>query len=175
MTPEAIRIVSELREAFYSRFEVGMKTSVTLSNRNSSTNHAIATWLDQRQQLNYLYVYAHSAPDTLIPTRQFILRVSINKGAIPIPAVRQKKGTQGMNQAWQFNLTVLPEELLEFVPWTVSLIQSCKRNSVSAAQEPPSLLTFKLSNGLLLNDAWTRNAWQCLEELSFPDKLLEHC
>lgn len=175
MTPEAVRIVSELREQFYSRFEEAMKTPVTLSNRNSSTNHAIATWLDQHQQLNYLCVYAHTAPDNLVPKRPFILRASINRGAIPVPAVKPKKGAPGMNQTWQFNLTALPEELLDFVPWTVSLIQSSKGNPVLAAQEPPSLLTFKLSNGQLLNDAWTRNAWQCLEELSFPPKLLERC
>lgn len=125
MTPAAIRIVSQLRQEFYCLFSVAMKVSVNITGGSSSaSNPSMVFWNDSQQRLNYVYIYAHTAPDELVPERPFVLRVAINKSAgTPITANRGK-GCRGINQSWHFELTLLPEEILDFLPWTVGLIKS---------------------------------------------------
>ena len=159
MTPEAIRIVSQLRSEFYARFAAAMKVPVSITNGNSSTgNPPIASWIDDRQRLNYLRVYVYTAPDELIPERPFIIRVSVNKGGGMMAATKWRKDCRGLNQGWNFELTLLPEEILDFLPWIVTLVKSHEKGSASFIQEPPHAFDFKMSNNLLVNDAWTQKA-----------------
>lgn len=160
MTPETIRTLTTLREQFYCLFAAAMEASVRVTQGNTSTNSpAMAFWVDDQQRLNYIRVYAHTAPDVLVPERPFVLRVSVNKGAgVPL-TTKQAKGCRGHNQSWHFDLTVLPEELLEFVPWVVSLIKAQEKRSAAAAQVPPYPFTCQAPKALE-NDAWTQNARQ---------------
>jgi hypothetical protein len=159
MTPAAIRLVSQLRQAFYTGFAAAMNLPVNVTNGNSyASNSATASWIDTRQQLNYVYVYAHTAPDALVPDRPLVLRVSLNKGAGIGVLSKRGRGCQGFNQAWSFELTVLPEEVLDFLPWIVSLIQSYDHHSASIVPEPPHPLDFQLSNTLLFHNAQTHQA-----------------
>lgn len=81
MTPEAIRIITQLRREFYTLFAAAMDMPVSITNGNSSSgNPPIASWIDGRKRLNYLRIYVYTAPDELIPERPFILRLSVNKG-----------------------------------------------------------------------------------------------
>lgn len=161
MTPEAIRIVSQLRHEFYALFAAAMKAPVTITTGNPSMgNPPIASWIDDRQRLNYLRVYVYTAPDELIPQRPFILRVSVNKGGGMSTAAKWRKDCQGLNQSWHFELTLLPEEILDFVPWTVSLIRSHNQGSTPLVQEPPHPFEFKMPREFLFNDAWTQKARQ---------------
>lgn len=161
MTPEAIRIVSQLRHEFYSLFAAAMKVPVRITNGNSyASNLSMASWIDDRQRLNYVLVYAHTAPDELVPERPFILRVAVNKGAGIVAVARRGKGCQGLNQSWYFELTLLPEEILDFLPWIVSLVKSHDKGSASFVKNPPHPFNFKTSNVLLFHDAWTQKAWQ---------------
>jgi len=171
MTPDAIRTLTSLRDQFYGLFAAAMEVSVRITHGNTSTNSpAMAFWVDDQQRLNYIRVYAHTAPDTLVPERPFVLRVSINKGAgVPL-ATKQSKGCRGHNQSWHFDLTVLPEELLEFAPWIVSLIQAQEERSAAAAQSPLPRLKVpafpypftRQAPTALENDAWTQNARQLM-------------
>jgi hypothetical protein len=161
MTPEAIRIVSQLRREFYSLFAAAMKEPVSITNGSSSTgNPPMASWIDDEQRLNYLRIYVYTAPDELIPERPFILRVSVNKGGGIATAAKWRRDCRGLNQDWHFELTVLPEEMLDFLPWLVSLVKSRDQGSASFVQEPPHALDFKTSNVLSFNEAWTQNARQ---------------
>lgn len=165
MTPDTIRTLTSLRDQFYCLFAAAMEASVKVTQGNSSTNSpAMAFWVDDQQRLNYLRVYAHTAPDVLVPERPFVLRVSVNKGAgVPL-ATKQAKGCRGHNQSWHFDLTVLPEELLEFVPWIVSVIQAQEKYP-TVAQTSPYPLTHQAPaafNAASNNDAWTQNARQKL-------------
>ncbi len=64
MTPEAIRVVSQLRRDFYSLFAAAMEVPVNITNGSSSTgNPPMASWIDDRQRLNYLFIYVHTAHD----------------------------------------------------------------------------------------------------------------
>ncbi|MCA1993629.1 MAG: hypothetical protein LDL41_16535 [Coleofasciculus sp. S288] len=159
MTPESIRIVSQLRREFYSLFAAAMKVPVTITNGNPSLgNLPIACWIDNRQRLNYVRIYVYTAPDELIPERPFILRLSVNKGGGMDAAIKWRKDCQGLNQSWHFELTLLPEEILDFLPWVVSLVESHNHGSASFIQEPPHPFDIKMSNKLLFQDAWTQKA-----------------
>lgn len=161
MTPETIRIVSQLRKEFYSLFAAAMKVSVSITTSNPSIgNPPIVSWIDERERLNYLRIYVYTAPDELIPERPFILRVSVNKGGGISTSTRWKRNCQGLNQTWHFELTLLPEEILDFLPWIVSLVQSHNKSCTSFLQEPPHPLHFKMPNEPSVNDAWTQKARQ---------------
>jgi hypothetical protein len=161
MTPEAIRTVSQLRRDFYTLFAAAMEAPVSITNGSSSTgNPPMAFWIDDRQRLNYLRVYVYTAPDELIPERPFILRVSVNKGGGIATTAKWRKGCQGLNQDWHVELTLLPEEILDFLPWLVNLVKSYDQGSASFVQEPPHPFYFKISNVLSLKDAWTQKARQ---------------
>jgi hypothetical protein len=162
MTPEAIRRVHELRREFYSHFATTMKVPVRITGNSYGSNFPTASWLDERQRLNYVSIYAYTAPDHLIPKRPFILRVAINKGAGRITRSKWGEECQGVNQGWHFELTLLPEEILDFLPWIVNLVKAPDRGSAGSMQEPPHPFDFKVSNRLLSNEVWTEKAWQLL-------------
>jgi len=159
MTPEAIRVVSQLRRDFYSLFAAAMEVPVNITNGSSSTgNPPMASWIDDRQRLNYLRIYVHTAPDELIPERPFILRLSVNKGGGVAAAAKWRRDNRGLNKDWYFELTLLPEEILDFLPWLVSLVKSHDKDSASFVQDPPHPFNFKISEVQLFNDAWTQKA-----------------
>lgn len=161
MTPEAIRIITQLRREFYTLFAAAMDMPVSITNGNSSSgNPPIASWIDGRKQLNYLRIYVYTAPDELIPERPFILRLSVNKGGGVATTVKWRRDYQGLNQDWHFELTLLPEEILDFLPWLVSLVKSHDRGSASFIQEPPHPFDFKISNVLSFSEVWTQQAQQ---------------
>ena len=161
MTPEAIRTVSQLRQEFYSLFAAAMKVQVIVTPKNSSTNNLpIAFWIDNRGKLNYMRICVYTAPDALIPERPFILRLSVNKGAGIVIPIEQGRNCRRLNQDWHFELTLLPEEILDFLPWIVSLIKYQEKNSASFVPEPPHPFQSKTFSALLVNGAWTQKAWQ---------------
>lgn len=161
-----MRIVSQLRGEFYLLFATGMNVPVRITNKSYSSNSPIASWIDDRQRLNYVNIYAYTAPDEFIPNRPFILRVAINKGAGRVTIAKQGQECRGLNQRWDFELTVLPEEILDFLPWTVSLIKAHDNGSPSLLQEPPHPFNFKVSNVGSFNDAWTEKAWNVADSIS---------
>lgn len=165
MTPAAIRIVSQLRQEFYCLFSVAMKVSVNITGGSSSaSNPSMVFWNDSQQRLNYVYIYAHTAPDELVPERPFVLRVAINKSAgTPITANRGK-GCRGINQSWHFELTLLPEEILDFLPWTVGLIKSYDSSFAFLVPDPPHPLEFRTSDTMLFHSAQTCEAGRQLAQ-----------
>jgi hypothetical protein len=159
MTPSAIRLVSQLRHEFYSLFAAAMKVQVHITNGKSYTsNLSMASWTDSRHRLNYLYVYAHTAPDELVPERPLVLRLAINKGAGTVANSKRGKGEPGLNQNWHFELTLLPEEILDFLPWLVSLVKSYDNGAAPFIPEPPHPFDFTTSDVLLFQDAQTHEA-----------------
>lgn len=158
MTPEAIRIVSQLRREFYTLFAEAMEVPVSITNGNPSmANPPMASWIDDQRRLNYMRIYVYTAPDELLPERPFILKISVNKGGGIITAAKWRKDCQGLNQDWHFELTILPEELLDFLPWVVNVVNSCDQGLSSFVKEPPHPLDWKLSDSKL-DDAWTQKA-----------------
>ncbi|HEY9813270.1 MAG TPA: hypothetical protein V6D31_07010, partial [Candidatus Sericytochromatia bacterium] len=54
--------------------------------------------------------------------------------------------------------TLLPEELLDFLPWIVGLVNSHNRGAKSFVEEPPHPMSFKVANVGLWKNAWTQKA-----------------
>lgn len=157
MTPEAIRRISQLRQEFYDLFAGAMKVPVNVTNRNSyAGNVSMVSWIDRRQRLNYICVYAYTAPDELVPERPFILRLSINKGGDTSAIIRHGKGCQNLNRGQQFELTILPSEILDFLPWVVSLVKSYEESYLSLPLAPPH--PFNFSSVDELDSVWTQAA-----------------
>jgi hypothetical protein len=160
MTPETIRIVHHLRQEFYSLFAMAMQLPVNIASSNAyASNLPIASWMDDRKQLNYVYLYAYTAPDDLIPDRPFILRIAINKRADIVAVSRQKKGCRGLNRSWNFEVTLLPEEVLDFLPWVVNLVEFHDAGTgFQLFPGSPYPLESDHSDGSLLNNPWTQKA-----------------
>ena len=70
-----------------------------------------------------------------------------------------RKNCRGVNQSWHFELALLPEEILDFLPWIVSLIESQDNDSTLGRETPPHPLQFKLPEVDLGQKAWTQKAW----------------
>ncbi|BAY07887.1 hypothetical protein [Calothrix sp. NIES-2098] len=158
MNPEAKHIVSELRREFYSLFAAAMKTPVSISSTCYSSNSPIASWIDNRQKLNYVNIYAYTAPDEFNPLRPFILRLAINKSALQFMMGKKLQKSQELNVRWNFELTVLPREILDFLPWIVSLVEARDRVSPSLLQSPPHPFELKVPASGLYNNVWTLEA-----------------
>lgn len=166
MTPEAIRTLSQLRQNFYSLFAAAMEVPVRITNRNSQTNNlSMASWVDRRQQLNYMYIFAHTAPDRLVPERPFTIRIAINTGGDTVAIARQKQGMQELNRNWYFELTLLPDQVLDFLPWIVSMIASYETGFTTLMPDPPHPLDCKPSSLVRLRNAKTQKA---INQLSQP-------
>jgi hypothetical protein len=157
MTPDAMRTVAQLRQEFYSRFTAAMNVPVNVTNSYAGS-FSMASWIDDSCRMNYVCIYAHAAPDALIPERPLLLRLAINRGAGVVSATRWGKVCQGLNQSWQFELTLLPEEILDFLPWIVGLIKSRSKGSAASISVPPHPIEFKTSDLQSFDNAWTRNA-----------------
>jgi hypothetical protein len=159
VTPEAKHIITELRREFYSLFSAAMKTPVKVSGTSYSSNSPIASWMDRRQRLNYVNVYAYTAPDETIPLRPFILRLAINKSACSAMMSTRGQECRGMNLLWNFELTVLPREILDFLPWIVSLVEAHDKSSPTLLLSPPHPFELEEPATGLCNQAWTEKAW----------------
>ncbi len=159
MTPEAKHIVSELRREFYSHFAAAMNMPVIITGTSYTSNSPIASWMDDRRQLNYINVYAYTAPDEFIPLRPFILRLAINKSAGRVMMVKKGQECRGLNLLWNFELTVLPKEILDFLPWIVNLVEAHDKGSSLLLQSTPHPFGLKLPVVGLLNEVWTEKAW----------------
>jgi hypothetical protein len=159
MTPDTIRRISQLRQEFYEQFVAKMSVPVHITKGNSHTSTlSRATWINDHNQLNYLWVYAHSAPDDLVPERPFILQLAINKGGDVDAITRYHKGHAGLNADFRFELTLLPEELLGFLPWIVRLVQPEIGCWPLTLPSPPYLLDFATTPRETFRSAQTHQA-----------------
>ncbi|WP_017317527.1 hypothetical protein [Mastigocladopsis repens] len=160
-------MVNELRREFYSLFAATMNVPVNITGASYSSNSPIAFWVDGRQRLNYVNVYAYTAPDELIPLRPFILRLAINKSAGRVTIVKKGQECRGLNRVWDFELTLLPGEILDFLPWIVSLVKVYDKGSLSLLQSPPHPFEFIVPTVGLFNEAWTEKAWLLANSTTF--------
>jgi hypothetical protein len=159
MTPDAIRCLSQVRQEFYSLFAAAMDVPVKITNRNSqASSPSVSSWFDSRQRLNYLYIFAHTAPDDFIPERPLVLRLTVNKGGDLLAISRQKKISQELNHHWHLELLLLPEEALDFLPWVVSLVKSHDTHSGSSTLLPPYPLDLQGSTVTLFPNIRTQSA-----------------
>ncbi|NJN21092.1 MAG: hypothetical protein HC812_07775 [Leptolyngbya sp. RL_3_1] len=165
MTPNAIRTLAQVRQDFYAAFaeSIGFPVTTTKGGSHSSNASKIA-WADGQQRANYICVYAHLAPDVLIPERPLILRLGVNKGLGLEPAKRKKESPQSGQKLLRFEVTFLPDEILGLVPWIVSLLHSQDLKPDVAVTPPSYLAEVKELDELIAQGAWTVKATECFAE-----------
>lgn len=163
MTPETIRTLGQVRQEFYIAFAAAIDAPANITKGNLySSNTPRISWTDRHQRLNYLCVYAHVAPDQLLPDRPLILRLGVNKG-LGLDARHGKESQQASQKLLRFELTLLPDEILDFVPWLASLLQSSVK-SYEIMELPPCRLNLNTLDELLLYGAWTQQATRCFAQ-----------
>lgn len=160
MTPEATREISKLRAEFYSLFANGLGTAVTITKEKSyASTPPKASWTDEQQRLNYLCIYAYSAPDVLVPERPLVLRIGVNLGAELFAGPSRSKGARRYNQTCQFYLTLLPTEVLESMAWLLDVLKHNPELTPAALPESSYTLDYDATLGQVAS-FWTRTAQQ---------------
>ncbi len=160
MTPEAIRTVTDIRQEFYTLLGHSLGVPVHITKGSSYLgNTPKMSWTDNFQKLNYICVYAHTAPDELVPDRPLILRLGINQG-LGLEPVKGKRHLLPKGQKLlKFELTLLPDEVLQFVPWVADILNSYQ-TGFDMELEPPCQLNSDTLADLLAYGAWTCEAAQ---------------
>lgn len=160
MTPEAIRTVADIRQEFYDLLAPALGVPVHITKGSSYLgNTPKMSWTDSHQKLNYICVYAHTAPDELVPDRPLILRLGMNRGLGLEPVKGKRHHLPRGQKLLKFELTLLPGEVLQFVPWVADLFHSYETDS-DIELEPPCQLNSDTLADLVAQGAWTYEAAQ---------------
>lgn len=160
MTPEVTQQVSKLRSEFYAQFADTQDTVVTINKEKSyASTPPKVSWVDAQQRLNYLCIYAYSAPDVLVPNRLLVLRIGVNIGAELLAGVSRGRGIRRHNQACQFYLTLLPDEALGLMPWIIDALDRDTKPGLATMPLPVHKLVQEL-DGSLVPSFWTPTAQQ---------------
>ncbi|MBE9139835.1 hypothetical protein IQ254_22000 [Nodosilinea sp. LEGE 07088] len=158
MTPEVTQQVSKLRSEFYTQFAKTQATTVTINKEKSyASTPPKVSWADSQQRLNYLCIYAYSAPDALVPDRPLVLRIGINLGAEVMAGASRGKGIRRYNQTCQFYLTLLPDEALALMPWILDALNRDTKPQLTTLPQPAHLLVPE-PGGSVAPSFWTHAA-----------------
>ena len=162
MLTESAQQVSKLRAQFYRSFADALDVSVNISREKSySSTLPRVSWTDDQGRLNYLGMYAHSAPDLLLPDRPMVLRVGVNLGAELATGASAARGHRRYNWTCQFYLTLIPPELSAALPWILQALNQPRGLDLEALPELPYSLESKPGQ---VNSLWTRHALQQMQQ-----------
>jgi len=171
MSPqEASRLTTYLRREFTHRLAASLPMPAGV---RRSPGVPIAYWLDLAGGLNHARVDPHMAPYPQELDCPLILRVSINYQALDrheaiIRRIGWKssyRGVYGSAVGWCYELTALPKETLDFVPWIVSLAVAHAEHDESRLLPTPHACHFWGRPGLSRRYAWTQAAWDATETI----------
>ncbi|PSN12217.1 hypothetical protein C7293_21125 [filamentous cyanobacterium CCT1] len=169
MLPESAQQVSKLRAQFYRSFADALDASASISNINISREKSYSStlprvsWTDDQGRSNYLCMYAHSAPDVLLPDRPTILRIGVNLGAELAMGASSERGRRRYNWSCQFYLTLLSTELSAALPWIVKALGQPCGLDLAALPELPYTLEHK-EVAAQVDSLWTRLALQQVQQ-----------
>lgn len=140
----------------------------------ASTRKAAAYWLDHRACLNHARVLAYRSPCREDPAAPLILRISMNLHAADHPGriVRRMAWSPPLGDwdafllgpEWTFEMSALPEEILDFVPWVAFLAWAHQGGSARFLKTPhPCHFWGGEEDILACRYAWTQAAWAAAE------------
>jgi len=164
MLPESAQQVSKLRAEFYRSFADALATPVNISREKSyASTLPRVTWTDEQNRLNYLCMYAYSAPDVLLPDRPLVLRVGVNLGAELSTGSSPGRGSRRYNWTCQFYLTLLSPELPAALPWVIKALGQPYGLDLGAMPELPYTLESKAVAGQV-DSLWTPSALRQMKQ-----------
>lgn len=164
MLPESAQQVSKLRAQFYRSFADSLDVSANISREKSySSTLPRVSWTDDQGRLNYMCMYAHSAPDVLLPDRPMVLRVGVNLGAELSTGASSERGRRRYNWTCQFYLTLIPTELSAALPWIIQALAQPYGLDLEALPKLPYTLESNAAAGQI-NSLWTHLALQQMQQ-----------
>ncbi|MGB3136768.1 MAG: hypothetical protein WBG38_20700 [Nodosilinea sp.] len=158
MLPESAQQVSKLRSQFYHSLAAALEAPVTISKEKSyASTLPRVTWTDDQGRLNYVCLYAHSAPDVLLPDHPMVLRIGVNLGTELSTRVSSDRGRRRYNWTCQFYLTLVSSELSAALPWIVEALGQSSGFDPEALSDLPYILESRESPGGVVS-LWTHLA-----------------
>jgi hypothetical protein len=156
--------IAYLRQDFFASFLANMTMPAGVN-----LHPPMVCWLDPNGHINHLRVHAYMQPHAGMPDRPLIPRLYVNHYALDNPErIARRMGWQlspkkfDEQPRWGFELSLLPSELADFVPWVVSLAQAHALYKSSMVAVPPHKCHFwkdRNSNILDCCYAWSAAAW----------------
>ena len=167
---EASKLTTHLRREFTHRLAASLPMPAGV---RRVPGVPIAYWLDPSGRLNHARVDAHMAPCREERDCPLILRISINYLALDHHQAiirrmgweSEYKGGYGSSVGWAYELTVLPEQILDFVPWIASLAVAHAAHDESRLLPTPHACHLWGRPGLSRCYAWTQAAWDATETI----------
>lgn len=167
--PEASRLTTWCRRQFASRLAGALGQPSW-----ASIQRPAAYWLDHRDCLNHARVTVYRTPCCQDPRAPLILRIAVNLHAVDHPgrvvrrmAWRPPLGDWDsfvLGAGWSFELSALPEEILDFVPWVAFLAWAHEGGATRFLKAPHPCHFWGGEDDLLqCRYAWTRAAWAAAE------------
>lgn len=161
MLPDSAQQVSKLRAQFYRSFadSLGVPANISREKSYASTLPRVS-WTDDQGRLNYLCMYAHSAPDVLLPDRPLVLRIGVNLGAELAMGSSPGRGSRRYNWTCQFYLTLLSAELPAALPWILQALAQPHGLDLDSLEGLP----YSQATGGQANFLWSRQALQQMQQ-----------
>jgi len=135
MTQKQNALLANSGVEFYCLFAAAMNVPESLVYRIVIP---YSSWVDDRQRLNYVNIYAYTAPDEFFPKRPFLLRVAINKSAGRVTMLKQGQECQGFN-GHGFRVNRITRGNLRFSSLIVSLVKADDKGSPSGTVTTSSI------------------------------------
>lgn len=128
-------------------------------------------WRSGAGGLEHLRVAPYYAPSEQDRRRPLIVRYSINSTWFDsFERVARRKGLLGSDDScWdrtllRFELSLLPEEVVGFVPLVVGVIRAHEANDPALIPEPPVRTRFWQDHPLEWSYGWSESAWELAED-----------
>lgn len=128
-------------------------------------------WLDPEGRFNQTQIVTLSSPHVESLDAPLILRVSINYlRFFYAAAVRKRAGWPDLSawqeqpHSWSYELSLLADQLMEFVPWVAHLALAKTHQDERLLLSPPEACHFWIHPNLLCDYAWTLRAWEANEQ-----------
>lgn len=159
---QARRRANAIREEFLRELAAALDRDVLFVERPR-----LIAWRSAQGRVEHARLEPYYLPDRRDPARPLILRASINYGG---PAdwkpILKRVGWEDRVRAdrwWKMELSMLPGEVLDYVPWLASVVGAHEHNDAARVIEPPHPTRFWQVEHLDRDYAWSEAAWDRAE------------